>query len=276
MNPRVVVAAACALLSSACLIDRAAIGGDPDAGVADPPDARLVVDVYVAPGEDAALDAPVVVEPDAFVPGADAWAPDAFVPLVPDAFVPTPDAFVDPPDAFVPPDAFITPICVPETCNARDDDCDGTVDNGACSVMLTGGGSSVCTAFTRAGRSYLFCRPEGTWNVARSWCRSFAGGAYDLTAFANGAEQDAVRGAIDVRVWIGMSDDPMRIPAASDEDFRWVDGSSPSFDAWLDGEPSTSRTAGCVLLRTDGEWDAGSCNDDSNTEAWVCEAAVLP
>lgn len=249
-------ASSLAALAPGCLIDRAALGAPGEDAAVGPG-----ADAYAAPGTDAALDARRADLPDASVPATDdAWAPDAYV---------------LPPDAFAPPDAP-APACVPvlEECNALDDDCDGTVDDGACFVRTTGGDSVACTTLTRAGRSYLFCRPTAGWNLARTLCMGFAGGAYDLVSFSDGAEQDAVRGLLERNAWMGLSDDPARISGASDEDYRWLDGARPSYTAWDSGEPSTARTAGCVLLRMDGTWDAASCDEPDNTASFVCEAAI--
>ncbi len=223
------------------------------------PDAHVVADAWVPPGVDASIDAAAVAEPDAHVVvGTDAWAPDVF----------------ELPDAFVQPDAVVAPICVPETCNGRDDDCDGTVDDGACGVDTTSGSRAICDATTRGARTYLFCRPTASWSLARGLCRAFGGGAYDLVAFTDGVEQDAVRASIDRTVWLGLSDDPGRITDAVDDDYRWVDGSRPSYDSWASEEPSTRLAEGCVRLFMGGTWDAVSCDDAENTNSFVCEAPV--
>jgi hypothetical protein len=276
---RLAIAAVLALGAAGCLIDRSAVGaGDLDAGAP-------ALDAFVAPGSDAALDAAAppadAAPPDVWAPpGIDAWAPDAFSPpdaysppdaWVPDAFVPPADAF-SPPDAYVPPDAFMGCVARPETCNGVDDDCDGAIDDAACSIPVMGGGTVVCEAHTRGGSAYLVCRVVAGWDRAREICRGFSA-RYDLVAFSDGAEQDAVRPWSDIDVWMGLTDSGARVPAASDGEYRWVDGTAPSYDAWAPSEPRTTATDGCVVLQVDGQWDARSCADTSNTYGIVCEMA---
>jgi len=47
-----------------------------------------------------------------------------------------------------------------EACNGRDDDCDGSVDEGACG----------CEMVERSGHVYRFCDEELTWDDAESEC----------------------------------------------------------------------------------------------------------
>ncbi|MFO0712584.1 MAG: C-type lectin domain-containing protein [Sandaracinus sp.] len=245
-------AALLALVSSGCVVDRSELFRRP------PPadDASGAIDASSeldAAGLDASDLEPI-----------DAWSEDAFAA----------DAYVLP-DAYTPPDAFV-PVCVPsvESCNGRDDNCDGVVDEGVCIVGLSGGDSLVCESHRRGARTYLVCNAVGSWDLVREICQGFAP-SYDLVAFADTAEQDSVRSWIATDSWMGLTDDPARVPAARDGDYRWIDGTGPTFGAWAVGEPSTAMVAGCVELRTDGLWDAGSCDDRSNRAAIVCEAPVL-
>jgi hypothetical protein len=250
---------------SGCIVDRSPLDLGRDAG---PP--VLAIDTGTT-GVDA-----FVEPPDAYVPpGIDAFVapPDAFV-APPDAFVAPPDAFVAPPDAFVAPDA--RPVCVPtpEVCNGRDDDCNGTVDDGACGATVMSGAFVTCEARGRGSSAYLVCDFFARWDQARAVCRSFAS-AYDLVAFADGAEQDAVRAWLPGNAWIGLTDSPSRVPGASDENYRWVDGTAPTFRAWGPGEPASDRADGCVILSTDGLWDAASCDFETFRRV-VCELTVTP
>jgi hypothetical protein len=246
-------------------VDRTALSAPielADAGVPDD-DAALDPDAYAPPGVDAFVEVP-----DAFLA-----APDAFVPS-PDAFAPMPDAFVPPPDAFVPrTDASV--VCSPtaETCNGRDDDCNGLVDDRACGARVIGGAFVTCEAYSRGTSAYLVCGFVTDWDDARATCRGFSP-AYDLVAFSDGGEQDAVRAWLPADAWIGLTDSPSRVPGASDERYRWVDGTAPSYTSWMPGEPATSRTDGCVILTTEGLWDAASCDFDVDRVV-VCELSVV-
>jgi len=252
-SPRRIGLALLPLLAVGCIIDRSALAGaarEQDAG-AEPVDAApQAADARLEP----ALDAPVPPELDAYrEPPVDAHEP------------PRPDAFVEP-DA--------RPDCTGRTemCNGLDDDCDLVIDEDACGSPLMGGGFAVCASHARGDRTYLACPFTLPWDDARRLCQRFSP-RYDLVAFADGAEQDAVRAWLGRDSWIGLTDSPSRVSTASNEDFRWVDGTSPSFTAWRRGEPYTDNPDGCVILLTDGTWDAASCDVD-HFRGVVCEAAL--
>lgn len=175
-------------------------------------------------------------------------------------------------DAHAEPDAFIECSASSEACNAADDDCDGSTDEGVCGSRVEGGSFLTCDTHRRGDRTYLACPFTARWDQARAICKSFSP-RYDLSAFADGAEQDAVRGWIRDYAWIGLSDSAERIPMARDGDYRWVDGSTPTFLAWRADEPATEQPDGCVVLYADGTWDAASCSYSYYNEV-VCEAAV--
>jgi hypothetical protein len=229
-------------IPSGCVIDRSPIsaeGGrdtgslDDDAGEGARPDAA------------SADDAP---HPDAFTT-LDAWAE-------PDARAPN-DAFVVP-DAFVAADAPVG--CTDETCNRRDDDCDGSVDESGCAV----GSDADCAAHQLSDHVYLVCPQLLPWTGSRDGC---AGLGYALVTIDSAEENSAIAAWIPGESWIGLND-------RDDEgNFVWVDGAEPTFTRWGSGEPNDSWGEDCALTRTNAEWNDASCND---THTFVCEAEILP
>jgi hypothetical protein len=203
-------------LLQGCLIERLSLQPS-DAAVDTRTDAFGDVDAFRALDAfsdiDGALDASVPV-------------PDAFV-VVPDAFVPVPDAFVPVPDAFVPlPDAFDCSR-VTEACNAIDDDCDTRVDEGACSI-----GGAACVSSVFRGRVYLVCTSSANWDTARTHCQALGDPSstddvgYDLVSLTPPEETDFALGVTASDVWVGLGEDGGRVPGATNENWRWLDGAT--------------------------------------------------
>jgi hypothetical protein len=243
MRAALVLVLATAPTLSGCVIDRSPIatGGSSDTGgVADR-------DATEEPGLDAAsMD--------------DAELPDAFATL--DARV-EPDARANE-DAYLVPDAFVpgdAPAdCVDETCNRRDDDCDGLVDESGCAV----GSEADCAAHQLGDHVYLVCPQLLRWTASRDGC---AGVGYALVTIDSGEENTAIVDWIPGDSWIGLHD-------RDDEGrFVWVDGTEPTFTSWADGEPNDSWVEDCTLLRPSKEWNDSNCNDG---HTFVCEAEILP
>lgn len=173
---------------------------------------------------------------DAFRPGLDTGREvddtgrvvelDAFVPGQVDAFSP---------DAFIAPDAFDC-ARVPETCNARDDNCDLQVDEGAC------GG---CEASVYDGSVYLVCRGARDWDDARAACTAFGSG-YGLAVLSSDMESAFAQSTARVEVWVGLTDDGARVAGASEGNFRWLDGTRGEVS--VDGDILEN----CAVLRQSG------------------------
>lgn len=195
-------------------------------------------------------------QPDAFRPGRDTGREvddtgrvadvDAFVPGQVDAFSP---------DAFTAPDAFNC-ARVPETCNARDDNCDLQVDEGAC------GG---CEASVYDGSVYLVCRGMRDWDDARAACTAFGSG-YDLAVLSSDMESSFAQSTAGAEVWVGLSDDPARVRSASEGNFFWLDGTR--------GEVSINGDLreNCAVLRQSGALLGD--RDCLLTYPYLCEARV--
>ena len=225
-----------------CVVDRSPIAaeGASDTG-ADDRDTGQDTRADAASADDAAL-------PDAFA-ALDAWAePDAHADE--DAYVVT--------DAFAPRDAPVG--CAAESCNRRDDDCDGLVDESGCAVS-----SEVdCAAHQLGDHVYLVCPQLFRWTASRDGC---AGVGYGLVTIDSGEEDTAIIDWIPGDSWIGLND-------RDEEDrFVWIDGTEPTFTSWADGEPNDSWGEDCTFLRTTKEWNDANCNDG---HTFVCEAEILP
>lgn len=247
------------LLSSGCMIDRGAIDGVIDAAVGGGLDAAL--DTTLDAGLDTTVDTgPLLIEVDAWTAPTD---PDAAI-VIDAAVTPIDDAYVPRPvDAFTPePDAFSCSSRV-EVCNGIDDNCNGTVDEGVCTLSFEDGSTVTCVAQTRGASAYLVCRARASWVTARAACRSFST-SYDLLVFEDVAEQAAVSLwlSMDNATWLGLTNNSEYLGSGgtSDLGYRWVDGTTPSFTPWSGGEPSVGGGGfGCARLEGDGTWDAVGC-----------------
>ncbi|MEC7520094.1 MAG: lectin-like protein [Myxococcota bacterium] len=248
--------AACVLLLVGCSLDRTGLRAPgPDADRPPTPDAAIV-DADAGRSDAGPFDGSV---PDAAP--MDAARPDGGLPDagLPDAGVP--DAGL--PDAGLPdtglPD---TGVCLVETCNGVDDDCDGQIDE----MSVCG-----CPAETRGGSTYLFCTsPERRWDDARTYCMTRG---YDLAILNDMAEDRWVwaRTTGD-DTWIGLHD--MRAEA----EYEWVDGTviwaggaARGFTNWRGGVPEDTASQDCAQMDGDsspGQWADHPCSDPL---PFVCE-----
>lgn len=259
-----------ALAASGCVIDRSGIGAS-DAGVS------AVVDAFAldAPGLDArGLDAPGL---DALPSPIDATTDDAFVIEGTDAWSPVPD------DAWSPPSPDAPRVCVPlpEACNARDDNCDGQVDESGCGGSV-GVLSVACTAFVHVGHVYQVCKATGfgvPWEVALMACRSNP--PYDLVEIDDNLENAAISShVLETRAWIGLND------RAVEGTYVWADGSAlGAYDSWASGEPrggGMGPLENCATIAARSPvWRDEACgvldvSVGTDVAVFVCEAAVVP
>jgi hypothetical protein len=142
-----------------------------------------------------------------------------------------------------------------ETCNGRDDDCDGLVDEAACPG---------CEALEWGGHVYLLCTLQRTWPLAQAACRA---SGYRLAAVDGPEEQAALAGLLAAQSWIGATD------AASEGTFAWENGSTSTYANWFPGEPNDlGPDEDCVKIQHDAPFD-GRWNDVScvTAAAYVCE-----
>jgi hypothetical protein len=140
-----------------------------------------------------------------------------------------------------------------ETCDGRDEDCDGEVDEGA---------DCPCEAEAFNGRAFLFCGEPLGWVEAQVQCQ-FAG--YDLATAPDAATDAFLHQAIARRgfadTWIGLSD------RARERQWVWVDGAPLAYTHWDEGEPNNGGDVGedCgVIMTVEGraaQWDDRGCGD---------------
>ncbi|XP_072104244.1 C-type lectin domain family 17, member A-like [Mobula birostris] len=115
---------------------------------------------------------------------------------------------------------------------------------------------------------YHFSSSTETWEEAQRQCVSVDA---KLVVINNANEQDFLRRTLMNQHWIGLSD------AASEGDWRWVDGTdySSSSTNWSRGEPNNDKNAeDCVEMLVTGKWNDLPCDE---RRYWICERpAVIP
>jgi len=252
--------------TAGCLVNRADLASDGGEPVS--PDAISTLDA-------AGLDAPLPPHVDA-ARGED----DAFIVVGTDAWASMPiDAWAPPPR-----DAWSPPVCVPtgaESCNARDDDCDGQVDEMACGGSV-GSLSVACAAFVHAGHVYQVCKATGfavPWEAALMACRNNP--PYDLVTIDDDLENAAISShVLETRAWIGLND------RAVEGSYVWADGTPlGAYDSWAGGEPrggGMGRLENCATIAARSPvWRDEACglldvSVGTDVALFVCEAPVVP
>jgi len=145
-----------------------------------------------------------------------------------------------------------------ESCNARDDDLDGAIDETGCEP---------CEVSAEGGSTYLWCEGPVIWTVARDECRSRG---YELVAIGDATEDTRVDSFIvdEDDVWTALND------RASEREFRWA-GWGP-LGVYTDWDPVTTEPNGSLLdgqdcVRVEGDtlrWRDSQCDQQ---HAFVCE-----
>ncbi len=153
------------------------------------------------------------------------------------------------------------PVPGNESCNGTDGDCDGVVDDGACTCPVTSTDDhawQVCSA--------LLIQEEAADDCARS--------GWTLATPATADEQDQLERALGLFVtpyWIGLGD------AEVEGRHEWIDGAALTFENWRYGEPENGggpyTNEDCAEIEPTGEWDDQSCSD---LQPYVCEARCSP
>ncbi len=157
-----------------------------------------------------------------------------------------------------------------ESCNGLDDDCDGSVDEGA---------GCPCTHRVNPndGHGFIFCGGWGdqrSWTDARDWCRG-GGRGYELARVDSRGEMRWIDQQLDDiagnrRWWIGAND------RVAEGTYAWTDGSSATYTNWRSGEPNNAGDEDCVHVdpQSDGRDTRGGWNDADCglSDRFVCEA----
>lgn len=156
-----------------------------------------------------------------------------------------------------------------ESCNGLDDDCDGSVDEGA---------GCPCTHRVNPndGHGFIFCGGWGdqrSWTDARDWCRG-GGRGYELARVDSRVEMRWIDQQLDDiagnrRWWIGAND------RVAEGTYAWTDGSSATYTNWRSGEPNNAGDEDCVHVdpQSDGGDTRGGWNDADCglSDRFVCE-----
>jgi len=149
-----------------------------------------------------------------------------------------------------------------EVCNGVDDDCNGTIDDGA---------GCPCILRHLRGSAYLFCTARESWTGAQAACRALG---YELITINDSEENIFARQGLGMDLvddwWIGVSD------RATEGTWVWSFGSS-SFSGWASGEPNASNRAhdcgaiedGSNGFEDYGEWSDHTCSENN---PYVCES----
>jgi len=151
-------------------------------------------------------------------------------------------------------------VCVAETCDGTDEDCDDRIDEGA---------TCPCEQLSWEGRSYLFCDAERSWPGARMHCESTG---YSLAVIDDASEDSFVFAAVLARewgdTWLGHND------LVDEGVWSWLDGEAMRYVNWDVGEPNDGGDRGedCgVVMTADGResyWDDRPCDGE---RTYVCE-----
>jgi hypothetical protein len=149
----------------------------------------------------------------------------------------------------------------PEFCDAVDNNCDDSIDEG--------GVCSGCIQGEYDGHTYQTCPGVGgmNWTGAESTCDAYG---YYIATVNSQAEQDflAAQGAALAggSLWIGYNDRGW----GNEGSFYWSAGNGSGYEAWNSGEPNSSGNEDCVEMRDNQGWLWNDMNC-STLNSWICE-----
>jgi hypothetical protein len=158
--------------------------------------------------------------------------------------------------------------CV-ERCDAVDNDCDETIDEGACPPG--------CVVEQSGETRYVLCESSGTWFAARDRCEQMGN---DLPAARSSSEWDVLvalrtRWGADDRLWLGMSDERLEGSWVTPEGELVFDEErgvteDGFFVSWALDEPNGDETENCVGLWSTEAIDVPCGGYESNPIRTVC------
>ncbi|XP_038074341.1 perlucin-like protein [Patiria miniata] len=108
------------------------------------------------------------------------------------------------------------------------------------------------------------------WTEARDDCLQRGAGLAIITDsatndyIANMGKLENHVGTYDTQFWLGLND------RATEGDFRWTDGSKPTYENWAPGEPNNSGDEDCAQIYVNSkEWNDAGCS--SAIWHYVCQ-----
>ncbi|PRQ09075.1 CotH kinase family protein [Enhygromyxa salina] len=141
-------------------------------------------------------------------------------------------------------DAAINPDAE-ELCDGIDNNCSGYADDvPACE----------CPMVESEGRNFYLCYNSITWLAARDFC---VAQGHVLARFDSATQMAKVADAaqsVHSSYWaFGLNDRDV------EAEYRWLDGSAPTFTAWASGEPSHQLGWFDCIFINDGVWSERNC-----------------
>ena len=132
-----------------------------------------------------------------------------------------------------------------ELCDDIDNNCSGFVDDvPACT----------CPSVTVEGQTFYLCRNHITWLAARDYCEEQGNVLAHFKSLEQSEEVwESAREIAGGRWSIGLND------RAVENDYRWIDGSSPSFTNWANGQPAHQLGWFDCVFVIGGKWGESNC-----------------